>query len=83
MLVSTFALRTISSVRGWMVTWLTRRRRQVEGTIIENTAAKRLWLWLGRSRPSFRKLKNDGVVLCPNAMAGASELERETKSNGR
>ena len=55
----------------------------MEATIIENTAAKRLWLWLGRSRPSFRKLKNDGVVLCPNAMAGASELERETKSNGR
>ena len=62
---------------------MTRRRRLVEATIIENTDAKRLWLWIGRSRPSFRKLKNDGVVLCPNAMAGASELERETKSNGR
>ena len=54
---------------------MTRRRRLVEATIIENTDAKRLWLWIGRSRPSFRKLKNDGVVLCPVAvMAGASEL---------
>jgi hypothetical protein len=46
--------------------------------MIEKTAAKSLRLWLGRSRPSFRKLKNDGVdLICPvAAMAAASELER-------
>lgn len=49
----------------------------MEAAITVKTAAKSLRLWLGRSRPSLRKLKNDGGVelICPVAMAGGGGLK--------
>ena len=71
----------ISSKRGLTARNWPRSSREVEAMMIAKTAAKSLLFWAGRSRPSFRKLKNDGVERCPVAMAAATEI-CEVESNG-
>lgn len=62
------------SVIGWTARSLLRKRSEVKATRNVNTATNSLQLRAGRSTPSFRKLKNDGVELCFVSMAG---LERD------